>query len=134
VVERIRLGVDRDEDGVFDRDELDGGTDPKDAASAAFPRGDMNLDHVVDVVDLPAFVSVLVDPDNAIPLQLTQADVNFDGHADGLDVQALLNLILALPLEPELTSDSSPVSMPRKANRGASRGQFLDFSRKYTTS
>src|SRR5262249_51541483 len=28
-----RVGIDRDEDGVFDRDELDAGTDPEDAAS-----------------------------------------------------------------------------------------------------
>jgi len=30
---RIRIGVDRDEDGKFDRDELDAGTDPADPAS-----------------------------------------------------------------------------------------------------
>jgi YVTN family beta-propeller protein len=95
VVERIRLGVDRDEDGVFDRDELDGGTDPKDPASAAFPRGDMNLDHIVDLIDLPIFATVLVDPDDATLGQLTQADVNGDGHADGLDVQAILTLVQA---------------------------------------
>lgn len=94
-VERVRLGIDRDDDGVFDRDELDGGTDPKDPASAAFPRGDMNLDHVVDFVDLPVFVDVLLNPGSATPLQMTQADVNVDGNADGLDTQFLINMMLA---------------------------------------
>ena len=29
----VRIGVDRDEDGFFDRDELDGGSDPADPSS-----------------------------------------------------------------------------------------------------
>ena len=29
----LRIGIDRDEDGFFDRDEIDGGSDPADPGS-----------------------------------------------------------------------------------------------------
>ena len=50
-----RIGADRDEDGFFDRDELDRGSDPGDPASVPqgtpFRRGDQNADGMVDVTD-----------------------------------------------------------------------------------
>ena len=48
----IRIGVDRDEDGAFDRDELDAGTDPADPNDTPGLVGDLNGDGTVDGADL----------------------------------------------------------------------------------
>jgi hypothetical protein len=45
----VRIGVDRDEDGIFDRDELDDGTDPADPNSP--PLGDIDGDGIVGISD-----------------------------------------------------------------------------------
>ena len=47
-----RLGVDRDEDGFFDRDELDAGSDPADPISTPDNVGDLDGDGVVGITDL----------------------------------------------------------------------------------
>jgi YVTN family beta-propeller protein len=54
-----RMGVDRDGDGYFDRDERDNAAQPDDANStpAGFCRADFNADHRLDANDLAAFTA-----------------------------------------------------------------------------
>lgn len=56
---QYRMGVDRDGDGYFDRDERDNAAQPDDAAltPAGFCRADFNADHVLDANDLAAFTT-----------------------------------------------------------------------------
>lgn len=56
---QYRMGVDRDGDGYFDRDERDNAARPDDAGStpAGFCRADFNADHVLDATDLAAFTA-----------------------------------------------------------------------------
>ncbi len=57
----IRLGVDRDADGVFDQDEIDAGTDPADAQSTPVTcRGDCDGDGAVDVTEIIRGVRIAV--------------------------------------------------------------------------
>ncbi len=51
---QTRIGIDRDEDGFFDRDELDAGSDPADPESTPdnVVEGDLNGDGSVNVADL----------------------------------------------------------------------------------
>ncbi|MCH8006733.1 MAG: hypothetical protein IH888_10970, partial [Planctomycetes bacterium] len=49
---QARIGVDRDEDGFFDRDELDAFSDPADPVSTPDNVGDLNGDGAVNVPDL----------------------------------------------------------------------------------
>jgi hypothetical protein len=56
--------------------------------------GDVSGDTLVNVDDVGAFAVVLLNPESATPDELCAADVNGDGHADGLDVQAFVQLIL----------------------------------------
>jgi DNA-binding beta-propeller fold protein YncE len=54
---QIRIGIDRDEDGYFDRDELDAGSDPANPDSTPgdpcpWVVGDLNADCIVNVADL----------------------------------------------------------------------------------
>ena len=52
----VRIGVDRDEDGFFDRDELDAGTNPADPDSTP-PLGDIDGDGTVGVLDFLALLA-----------------------------------------------------------------------------
>ena len=52
----VRIGVDRDEDGFFDRDELDAGSDPADPGSTPGIPGDLDGDGDVDVSDFLALL------------------------------------------------------------------------------
>lgn len=56
---QFRMGVDRDADGVFDQDELDGAADPANAASqpAGFCRADFDGNGTLDGADLSAFTA-----------------------------------------------------------------------------
>jgi hypothetical protein len=56
---QYRMGVDRDGDGYFDRDERDNAAKPDDANStpAGFCRADFNADHQLDANDLTAFTT-----------------------------------------------------------------------------
>jgi hypothetical protein len=47
-----RIGVDRDQDGFYDRDEIDAGSDPADPISTPENVGDLNGDGIVAVADL----------------------------------------------------------------------------------
>lgn len=83
-----RIGVDRDSDGYYDRDELDAGTDPANAAS--FPHGlcaadiaPLGGDGIVNGVDLGTLLSRWGQPG---PI----ADLNGDGVVNGADLGALL--------------------------------------------
>lgn len=68
-----RIGIDRDEDGAFDRDELDAGTDPADAGSVP-PSGDADGDGIADATD---DCPTVADP--------AQADADGDGRGDACD-------------------------------------------------
>jgi len=52
----VRIGVDRDQDGFFDRDELDAGTDPADPGSTPL-LGDLDGDGTVGVTDFLALLA-----------------------------------------------------------------------------
>lgn len=56
--------------------------------------GDVNGDGLVNEADADALVTVLLDPGAASNCELNRADVNTDGDANGLDVQALLDAML----------------------------------------
>lgn len=59
ITAQFRMGVDRDADGVFDQDEIDGGSDPADASSlpSAFCRADFDGSGTLDSADLSAFTA-----------------------------------------------------------------------------
>jgi len=89
-----RLGVDRDEDGFYDRDEIDACSDPANALSVpGSPGGDIDRDGDEDVDDVSAFVAALVGTP-LIPQHLQHGDMNCDGRIDGLDIPALIRAIL----------------------------------------
>ncbi|MHC4413950.1 MAG: hypothetical protein ACYS0G_01565 [Planctomycetota bacterium] len=85
-----RIGVDRDEDGFFDRDELDAGSDPADPQSTpgeAIP-GDLDGDGTVGINDLLILLAAwgpCPDPPDPCP-----ADLNGDGTVGMGDLLALL--------------------------------------------
>ncbi len=53
----VRIGVDRDEDGFLDRDELDAGSNPADPVSTPANVGDLNGDGVVGRTDFLALLA-----------------------------------------------------------------------------
>jgi len=53
----VRIGVDRDEDGFFDRDELDAGSNPADPVSTPENVGDLDGDGVVGITDFLALLA-----------------------------------------------------------------------------
>jgi hypothetical protein len=93
---QVRMGVDRDEDGFFDRDESDACSDPADPQSVPQPDGcaglpgDANGDGVVDVLDMVAVVlgwGACPPPPAECP-----ADLSGDGVVDVEDlVEVILN-------------------------------------------
>lgn len=89
---QTRLGIDRDEDGFLDRDEIDACSDPADANSIPAPKGDMDNDAVVDVNDIAPFAAALL-ADVPTAFQLERADVNCDGLLNGLDVEPFTLLL-----------------------------------------
>lgn len=84
---QTRMGVDRDRDGRFDRDEIDAGTDPEDPAS--YPGAcTANIvasgpTPVVDGVDLAALLSSWGSAGIG--------DINHDGTTSGFDLAILLS-------------------------------------------
>ena len=83
---QIRLGIDRDLDGSFDRDEIDAGTDPADALSHPIVCvGDISgADRIVNGADLATLLSSWGTSGGI-------ADLNRDGFVDGADLAALLS-------------------------------------------
>lgn len=84
-----RLGVDRDEDGYFDRDEVVNAWNPDDPASPPPPPacpGDMNGDNEVNTLDLTALLGLFgtsVTPGSS-------GDFNSDGEINTMDLTTLL--------------------------------------------
>jgi len=90
-----RIGIDRDEDGYFDRDELDQCSDPADADSIpGFPNVDITNDGVVDMADVEAFVATVLESP-LDPNHPARCDLNCDLTANGLDVQPFVNGFLS---------------------------------------
>ncbi len=88
-----RLGVDRDEDGFFDRDEIDNCSDPADPLSVPGAKGDLNSDNVVDIDDIDGFSSALLS-DNPTAFEQDRADTNCDGTLNGADIASFMGLLL----------------------------------------
>ncbi|MCA9256588.1 MAG: beta-propeller fold lactonase family protein [Phycisphaerales bacterium] len=89
---QTRLGVDRDEDGFFDRDEVDACSDPADAASTPILKGDMDGSGIVDTSDIPLFGAALLSASQT-PAQIEFGDTNCDGALDGRDVQSFTAIL-----------------------------------------
>jgi YVTN family beta-propeller protein len=88
---QTRIGIDRDEDGYFDRDELDVCSDPSDPTSTPANStplaGDLNGNLVVDLEDLGILLSNFGTPSGATP---AQGDLNGDGAVELSDLALLL--------------------------------------------
>jgi hypothetical protein len=112
-----RLGLDRDGDGLYDRDELDAGTDPTDptdpvqntptptgtptttptrtatATTPTPPRGDANCDTVLDAKDPLATSRAIFDRRARLECD---ADCNQDGVVAASDVTCVMQLLGAV--------------------------------------
>ncbi len=87
----IRLEADTDGDGVPDPVDV---IPIRTAECAAATGGDMNEDGVTTNDDITAFVRAVI----GIPIEVYDvllADVNCDGHTNGLDVQPFVNVLLS---------------------------------------
>jgi hypothetical protein len=90
-VSRTRIGIDRDSDGFFDRDEIDECADPADAASTppnTQVTGDVNNDNVTDLGDLTILLSNFGTLSGAT---FGQGDLTGDGAVDLNDLTILLS-------------------------------------------
>ena len=92
----MRIGIDRDEDGFFDRDEIENCGDPANALIFPVPLGDLTDDGMVSLDDIAPFVTVLLHPEQD-QYPSNRADFNCDGIADGLDTQGFVLKLLASP-------------------------------------
>ena len=84
---QVRLGIDRDEDGFFDRDELDAGSDPADSSSVPGEGcvGDIapiNGDGIVGGADISVLLGLWGGPG--------PADLDGNGTTDAADLAILL--------------------------------------------
>lgn len=64
------------------------------AAAPVFPIGDVDGSGAVALPDVDALINVLLNPSSSSSCGLGRADVNQDGTANGLDIQALLDVLL----------------------------------------
>ncbi|MCI0675087.1 MAG: dockerin type I domain-containing protein [Phycisphaerales bacterium] len=83
---QTRIGIDRDEDGYFDRDELDAGSDPADPNSVPAGPGDANGDGIVNIVDLLLVINAWGPC--ASPCA---ADFNADGLVNIIDLLTVIS-------------------------------------------
>ncbi|MGE0480704.1 MAG: hypothetical protein AB7Q17_09555 [Phycisphaerae bacterium] len=98
-----RIGVDRDLDGYFDRDELDECSDPADAASipggpGVTQVGDANCDGLVNNFDIDAFVLALTGGQTAWEAAfscnyLCANDANGDGVVNNFDIDPFVAIL-----------------------------------------
>ena len=89
----VRIGADRDEDGYFDRDEIDAGFDPADPRDCpSCCPADFNGDGVVDTRDFIAYLGAWSAQRNEdCSLGDCTADTNGDGVVDTRDFVVFLN-------------------------------------------
>ncbi len=92
---QTRIGIDRDQDGYFDRDELDACSDPADPLSIPGVVGDIDGNALVDAVDVDLFTAVLLGMD-LDPQHVSRSDLNCDGRADGGDIQRMVAAAMGL--------------------------------------
>ncbi|MEK6675664.1 MAG: YncE family protein, partial [Planctomycetota bacterium] len=94
-----RIGIDRDEDGHFDRDELDGCSDPADPTSVPVVYGDLDGSGIVDIDDLGCTLNAFM-----LLSSCPAADIFPCGGGDGLvdldDLIGLLNAFAGISLCP----------------------------------
>jgi hypothetical protein len=90
-----RIGIDRDGDGYYDRDELDLCSDPANAAVIpGIPSADIDTDGDEDQDDVDAFVAVLLGTPQS-PAHPARADTNCDTLNNSLDIPLFLAGFLA---------------------------------------
>lgn len=90
-VSRTRIGIDRDSDGFFDRDEIDECADPADPSSTPLNSqvtGDVNNDNVTDLADLTILLSNFGTLSGAV---FGDGDLEGDGDVDLGDLTILLS-------------------------------------------
>ncbi len=98
---QTRIGIDRDLDGFFDRDELDAGSDPADPGSIPTigRTGDMNCDEVVNFDDINGFVTAVVGEAAYVAAFPTcrwlNGDVNDDGIVNFGDINGFVDCLIA---------------------------------------
>lgn len=90
---RFRMGVDRDRDTFFDRDELERCSDPDDAAITPAALGDLNHDSLVNAGDVSLFVGILLGNASPTEQQACTADLNRDGRVDGGDISPFVRCV-----------------------------------------
>ncbi|MCA8959253.1 MAG: hypothetical protein KDC38_02020 [Planctomycetes bacterium] len=93
---QTRIGIDRDEDGFFDRDELDTCSDPADPAivpgagcGTTFVRGDCNDDGGLDISDPVSLLGILFSGAGLAPCD-DACDSNDDGGINVADAVHML--------------------------------------------
>ena len=91
-----RIGLDRDEDGAFDGDELEAGSDPADASSLPGPRrflrGDCNGDGTLDITD-PVAALFLFFSDTTPPPCVAACDGDGNGSRELTDAILVLDFL-----------------------------------------
>jgi DNA-binding beta-propeller fold protein YncE len=84
-----RIGLDRDADGAFDRDELDSGANPADPASRpGVCTADIDRNGVINSTDVSTFINLWFDDQADAGLR---ADFNHDNISNSTDVSDLIN-------------------------------------------
>lgn len=94
---QTRIGIDRDEDGFFDRDELDGCSDPADPGSRPGERvlGDGDLDGDVDLADYAAFTRCFTGAEGGASAEcLCGFDFNDDRRIDLADAGGFVDAMM----------------------------------------
>jgi hypothetical protein len=119
--EGVRLGVDRDADGHFDRDEIDAGTNPEDpndpvplpltptptrtptltrtptvtATPSTFTPGDADCNHRFDSADIDAACTGIFD--RRARIECPASDCDEDGAVTAADVTCTVHLVVQPP-------------------------------------
>ena len=90
---QVRMGIDRDSDGYYDREEIVGGGDPANAAIVPVPKADLNSDTLKNSDDVVLMVGLLLDPTAGTPTQRCAADMNYDDQVNGNDIAAFTRCV-----------------------------------------